>query len=336
MRSRSPFRLLVFSAFGAASLTVACGGSPTGPSNPPPVDAPRLTCPADQSAQTTSSSATVSYPPPAVAGGQPPVSISCTPASGSSFPSGKSTATCTATDSLQRTAQCSFAVTVDVVPQLRFTRFVAFGDSITEGKLATGEPPMTPYPTGLRQMLAARYATQEFTVVNAGLGAETTGGGVGRLPSVLNANNPQVLLLFEGVNDLAGGNASAIGPMISSLGNMIGQARGRGVVPMLATLLPEIFGGQRAGAAALIVPANDQIRVLAGAQGVALVDLYNVFRGSESTLIGQDGLHPTEAGYQAIAQTFFTEIRNRYEGAPTPTFTDLGLSRHGVARRRAN
>jgi len=221
------------------------------------------------------------------------------------------------------------------VPQLRFTRFVAFGDSITEGKLATGEPPQTPYPAGLRQMLVSRYSSQEFTVVNAGLGSETTGGGVGRLSGVLSANNPQVLLLFEGVNDLSGGNASAIGPMVSSLGNMVNQAKGRGVVPMLATLLPEIFGAQRAGAAALIVPANDQIRVLAGSQGVALVDLYAVFRGNEATLIGQDGLHPTEAGYQAIAQTFFNEIVNRYEGAPTSTFTDVGFARPGVARRRS-
>jgi lysophospholipase L1-like esterase len=262
-----------------------------------------------------------------------PVSVTCTPTSGSSFPVGRTTTTCVATDSLQRTDRCSFTVTVDAIPQLQFTRFVAFGDSITEGKLASGEPPQTPYPVGLQQMLASRYSGQNFTVVNAGFGAETTGGGVGRLPGVLAANNPQVLLLFEGVNDLAAGGSAAIGPMISSLGNMAGTARGRGVLVMLATLLPEIFGAQRAGAAPFIVPANDAIRVLAGSQGIALVDLYAAFQGSESTLIGFDGLHPSEAGYQKIAQTFFEAIR-RYEGAPNPTFTDFAFSLTGVRRKR--
>ncbi len=221
-----------------------------------------------------------------------------------------------------------------MVPSLSVTRFLAFGDSITEGKLATGEPPQTPYPTGLRNLLAARYAAQEFTVVNAGLGAETTGGGVGRLAGVLSANNTQVLLLVEGVNDLAPADSSVIPGLISNLRTMIQTARGRGVIVMLGTLLPEVFGAQRAGAAPLIVPTNDQIRSLAASQGVTLVDLYQAFHGSEATLIGGDGLHPTEAGYQTIAQTFFEAIRNRLEGSPVPTFTERTLG--SVAHRGYN
>src|SRR5262249_5859442 len=158
------------------------------------------------------------------------------PPSGSSFPAGRNTATCTATDAQQRTDRCTFTVAVDMAPTLSVTRFVAFGDSITEGKLATGEPPQTPYPSGLRQRLAARYTGQQFTVVNAGLGAENSGGGVGRLPGVLSANNPQVLLLFEGVNDLSGGDSSAIPGLISNLRTMTQTARGRGVIVLLATL----------------------------------------------------------------------------------------------------
>jgi acyl-CoA thioesterase-1 len=241
-------------------------------------------------------------------------------------PTGRSTATCVAVDAQQRRDQCSFAIVVEAAPMLPVTKFLAIGDSITEGKLATGEPPQTPYPSGLRNMLAARYSSQSFTVVNAGLGAETSSGGASRLRGLLIANSPQVLLIFEGVNDLGGGDSGAIPGLISSLRNMVETGRGQGLTVMLATLLPEVFGAQRAGAAALIVPANDQIRALASSQGVALVDLYPVFRGSESTLLGFDGLHPTEAGYQAIAQTFFDVIRTRLEGAPVPTFTDLGAA----------
>jgi len=251
------------------------------------------------------------------------VTVACAPPSGSSFPAGNSTTTCVATDSRQRTDRCTFTVTVEIIPVLGATRFVAFGDSITEGKLANGDIAQTPYPTGVRQMLTARYSAQTFVVFSEGGGGETSAGGVTRLPGVLSADNPEVLLLFEGVNDLGTGDPSTIPPLISNLRTMVQQAQGRGVRVFLATLLPEIPGAQRAGAAALIVPANDQIRPLAASLGATLVDLYQAFRGNESTLIGSDGLHPTELGYQTIARTFFDAIRMRLELPPNMTLTQF-------------
>jgi len=216
---------------------------------------------------------------------------------------------------------CTFSVTVEAIPVLGATRFVAFGDSITEGKLATGEPPPVPYPADVMARLTARYTTQQFTVQNAGNGAETTSGGVGRLPGVLSATNAEALLLLEGVNDLAPGDASAISVVINNLRTMIQQARSRGVAVFLGTLLPEIPGGSRTGARLLIVPTNDQIRALAASQGVTLVDVYQAFSGMETVLIGGDGLHPTVAGYSMIAQTFFDAIRAKLEVTPTTTLT---------------
>jgi lysophospholipase L1-like esterase len=304
----------------ASLLAAGCGDNPMGPSQPP-TEGPKLACPANQSTRTTSRSATVTYPLPSVSGGTAPVSVSCSPPSGSSFPAGSSTTTCVATDAMQRTDRCTFTVTVDVVPLLGATRFVAFGDSITEGKMANGDTAQPNYPDGLRQQLAARYTSQIVTVITEGAGGETSAGGVIRLPGVLAADNPEVVLLFEGVNDLAPGNPSLISPLISNLRTMIQQARGRNVQVLLATLLPEIAGGSRAGAAALIVPANDQIRALAASQGATLVDLYAAFSGQERTLIGSDGLHPTQAGHDTIARTFYDVIRVRFEVPPTSTLT---------------
>ena len=208
---------------------------------------------------------------------------------------------------------------MEVVPLLSATRFSAFGDSITEGKFASGDSAPVPYPADLRTRLAARYATQTFTVSNDGVGGETTVGGAARLPGVLSARNPEVLLLVEGVNDLALGDSSRVAVVINNLRTMVQTARGRGIQVFLGTLLPEIPGGSRTGAIALIVPTNDQIRALAASQGVPLVDLYQAFSGMERTLIGEDGLHPNAAGYQKIAETFFTAIRSRLEASPTMT-----------------
>lgn len=265
----------------------------------------------------------MTYPDPTVTGGVAPVSVVCTPPSGSSFPIGNSTPACVATDSQQRFDRCTFTVTVEAVPILGATRFVAFGDSITEGKLANGDFAQTPYPSGLKQQLSARYTSQVFFVFAEGGGGETTAGGVARLPGVLSADNPEALLLFEGVNDLASGGQSSISSLVANLRTMIQQARGRGVQVFLATLLPEVPGGSRAGAQPFIVPANDQIRAMAASQGATLVDLYEAFRGFEGTLIGSDGLHPTELGYQAIARTFFDAIRLRLEAPSNPTLTDI-------------
>jgi lysophospholipase L1-like esterase len=284
----------------------------------PTPEGPKVSCPANQSARTTGRNATVMFPPPTVSGGVAPVTVTCTPPSGSSFPIGSSTSSCVATDAQQRTDRCSFTVTVEAIPLIGATRYVAFGDSITEGKLSNGDITQTPYPVGLKRELEMRYTSQVFLVFAEGGGGETTAGGASRLPGVLNADTPEVLLLLEGVNDLASAGSAGISPMISNLRSMVQQAQGRGIRVFLGTLPPEIPDAQP-----FIVPANDQIRALAGSTGATLVDVYQALIGSLTTFIGPDGLHPTEQGYQMIAKTFFDAVRQRLEVPPTTTFTGL-------------
>src|SRR5439155_15996226 len=98
------------------------------------------------------------------------------------------------------TARCTFSLIADVVPVLQKTRFVAFGDSITESVLASAQPAPNPYPIVLQRQLAPRYATQQFTVLNEGRGGEQTGGsqgGASRLPGVVVADYPEVPVVME-------------------------------------------------------------------------------------------------------------------------------------------
>src|SRR5205085_6043104 len=75
---------------------------------------PTITCPANVTvnAAAGASSATVSYPAPVATDNQPGVTVSCNKASGSSFNVGNTTVTCTATDTSNNTASCSFNVNV--------------------------------------------------------------------------------------------------------------------------------------------------------------------------------------------------------------------------------
>jgi lysophospholipase L1-like esterase len=207
------------------------------------------------------------------------------------------------------------------------TRFVAFGDSQTEGKPGpasyVGNPQFPDaYAAVLYDLLTQSYSTQTIEMFDRGLGGEKVQpDGVARLPGVLTADAPQVLLLLEGVNDLSTSGATAIPTVINGLRTMVRQAKGRGISVFLATLLPQRPGGKRAASVTLIVPTNDQIRLLATSEGVTLVDLYQAFGGSPDPWIDADGLHPTVAGYQKMAATFFDAIRGRLESPTTGVLT---------------
>ena len=172
------------------------------------------------------------------------------------------------------------------------------------------------YPTVLLALLNGRYTAQTMAVSNAGFGGETTDQGAARLQQVLNASSPEVVLLMEGSNDLNQNVAADV--VVHNLRDMVRSARNRGLLVFLGTLPPERAGGGRAGAPAAIGPTNDQIRVLASNENAVLVDVYQAFGGVAGSLIGDDGLHPNEAGYRKIAETFFDAIRSRLETGSMP------------------
>lgn len=227
------------------------------------------------------------------------------------------------------------------VPHLIATKFVAYGDSLTEGLVQTcpgtvagvmnrvshrfgllmaqGRAQVSPtaYPAKLEAMLRDRYPAQSVTVVNEGLGGEEIEAGVANLPRVLTADAPEVLLLQEGINTLNATRAAGIPTVVNGLRTMIQEARSRGIVVLAGTLLPERPGGCRAYDYAEghddIVAANVEIRAMVGTEGAMLVDLFEAFNGRTGLLIGQDGLHPSAAGYQKIAEAFFATIRRHLE-----------------------
>jgi lysophospholipase L1-like esterase len=310
------FRWIVFVGCG---LAIRCGGNPARPSTPTPADPPKITCPTSSIVPSLDGGPTlVTYAAASVAGGELPVLTACTPGSGSAFAVGATPVTCTATDALQRVDRCSFTVTVQPPPRITATRFVAFGDSITAGVVASGSQTLVwrrevAYPLTLQGLLALRYTAQTIVVADEGLAGERIGDGQRRLPQVLARDTPEVLLVLEGINDLNGGGAAVVPTVVSGLDAMVREGRSRRVRVFVATLLPQRPGGSRAGAVTVIPIANDQIRAMAASEGAPLVDLYQGFGGEAGMLIGDDGLHPNAAGYQKIAEIFFAAIRNELE-----------------------
>ncbi len=218
-------------------------------------------------------------------------------------------------------------------PTLSRTRFLAFGDSLTAGEVTVPvglrpdlpgagvfNPPNLPmilvpsasYPTQLVSMLQSRYAGQAATVsvVNAGRPGEYSFDGVVRLPGSLAAERPEVVLLLHGTNDLAFGNSDL---PANSLLEMTRQGKQAGAQVFLSTLMVFKPGGRNSPNAVVVEEVNAKIKAIAAAEGVVLVNLYDILLPEANALIGVDGLHPTEAGYKRMADVFFAAIQANLE-----------------------
>lgn len=308
----------------AVVATVGCGhGTSVLPAPTPAVpNPPSISCPGDFVAEARAGQLpAISFNVPPPQDGKPPVEVSCSAASGSEFPVGTTTVTCEASDALARKASCHFSITVADIPRIEKTRFMAFGDSITEGKIGlrtTSPSAPNNYAEKLRAGLAARYELQTITMVNEPQSGEPTGEGKYRFQGAFLQAGPEVVTLLEGTNDLIGAqDKPTIDSAVEALQSMVQYAKGRGARVFIATLPPmnpSVF--PLAGPASGVPVLNARIKSMAAAEGVAVVDLEAAIPLS---LIGPDGKHPTPQGHQKIADTFFAAIKAALEvKAPTP------------------
>lgn len=213
-------------------------------------------------------------------------------------------------------------------PQLGITRILAFGDSMTEGTTSPALPlrllaldaglPRS-YPFKLQALLTARYTQQTIAVVNAGRAGRRASEDLDRFHDDVAEARPQAILLMEGANDLNAPLAAGEGVndrirfTVGSLEEMVKSAVARQIPIFLATLPPQRPNSPKGVAADVVGRYNEALKVMAGLKGAVLVD---VFPQVPLSQIGQDGLHPTEAGYQTLATIWLETLRARYETAP--------------------
>jgi lysophospholipase L1-like esterase len=217
-------------------------------------------------------------------------------------------------------------------PTLTRTRFLAFGDSITAGEVTVpvgvireglGGLIQTPstrmivvpaasYPTQLLSLLQGRYATQAaaISVTNGGNPGETVAAGSSRFPDTLASSGADVAIVMEGVNGI-----SLLGPDLSTafMRSMVRTAKTISVRTFVGSMIPTIPGRQRSQVPADLVAYNAALQQMAREEGVEFVDLYTTLLPEANSVIGVDGLHPTEVGYKRIADMFFAAVQANLE-----------------------
>lgn len=156
---------------------------------------------------------------------------------------------------------------------------LAFGDSLTFG---TGASAGESYPEVLQTLLGRR-------IVNGGVPGEVSAEGLARLPALLDANAPDLVILCHGGNDFLRRHPQ--GEVAANLRAMIELAQSRGAavvlvgVPQLGlTVQPPDFYAELAKEFAL--PYEGEI-------------LHDLLTDRE---LKSDTIHPNAAGYRRMAE----------------------------------
>jgi lysophospholipase L1-like esterase len=191
---------------------------------------------------------------------------------------------------------------------------LAVGDSITDDLLSWVEL--------LRGALRLRAPEHAVRLVNGGLSAHTTAMVLRRWPATVSAVRPDVVVCLLGGNDVTRVGPDATKPQVSleeSIANLreLNRIAGALAAPRWIWVTPATVDENRVGrteafrfgrsswANADILALAERMRGLAG----PLVDLTELFGvPAASTLVGDDGVHPTVGGQTAIARAVLEEI----------------------------
>jgi lysophospholipase L1-like esterase len=192
-------------------------------------------------------------------------------------------------------------------------RVMPLGDSITEGTQVPGG-----YRIGLWQRLTSNGYRVDFVGSQsngpAGLGDHDHEGHPGwRIDQIdanivgwLNTYQPHTVLLHIGTNDvLQNDNLSTAPNRLSALIDHI-VATAPSAEVFVAQIIPLSNAGQDAAARTFnaAIPGIVQAKVNAG-KHVHLVDMHSAVSTADLT----DGIHPTAAGYDKMAATWYTALR---------------------------
>lgn len=162
---------------------------------------------------------------------------------------------------------------------------VAFGDSLTSG---TGVSEAESYPAVLAERIGCR-------VVNAGVPGENTSSGIGRLPIVLEDEQPDLVILCHGGNDMLSGQDSSI--TIANLTAMISMVKNAGAdVILIGVPKPGLF----------LKPAPFYHEI--AAKQAIPCDVETLSRILSSPALKSDAVHPNASGYRQLAEAIQTLI----------------------------
>ena len=181
-------------------------------------------------------------------------------------------------------------------PQPTEPAIAVIGDSLTAGLgVAAGDS----YPALLEARL--RREGYRYRVVNAGVGGDTTAGGLRRIDWVLK-NKPEIVIVALGANDALRG--LSVAATRSNLAGIVARVRASGARVLLAGMrAPPNYGEPFVRDFDGVFPA------VARESGVAFMPFLLDGVAAVPALNQADGIHPNPAGQQAIADRMWPYLK---------------------------
>jgi acyl-CoA thioesterase-1 len=165
---------------------------------------------------------------------------------------------------------------------------VVVGDSLSSGYGMAAEQSWV-------AMLRERLQSEgyDYEVVNASIAGDTSSGGLSRLPRLLKAHSPSLVVLELGGND--GLRGQPVDLLRDNLAKMIELSKAAGARVVLAGMrLPPNFGQAYTQSLATVYPD------LAKAYGVELVPFLLEGVALHPDLMQSDSIHPNPAGQKVV------------------------------------
>jgi acyl-CoA thioesterase-1 len=142
----------------------------------------------------------------------------------------------------------------------------------------------------------------DYTVVNASVSGETTGGGLTRFPQAFANAKPGIVILELGAND--GLRGLPVKDMQANLGHMLSLSQQGGARPLLVTmLLPPNYGKPYVEGFAGSYPA------LAKRYKVPLAPFLLAGVAEHRDLLQADGLHPLAAAEPRVLANIWPSLK---------------------------
>lgn len=185
---------------------------------------------------------------------------------------------------------------VAAAPAAQPSVILVHGDSLSA---AYGIPRDQGWVALLEQRLAERGLP--WRVVNASVSGETSAGGASRLPALIAAHRPAVLVLALGSND--GLRGLPLAQTAANLEAMIRQAKRHRIRVLLVGMhLPPNYGP------AYTRQFHALFREVARRQGVALVPFLLEGMATRRELFLDDGLHPNAAAQPRLLDNVWPRL----------------------------
>lgn len=203
---------------------------------------------------------------------------------------------------------------------LDYKKFIGFGDSITYGMINKKEAPELGYIPRLQPLLDEQlYEGAE--VINEGVPGTQAWQAVDRIEPVILTHLGKYLLFHYGTNDARHIEIS-ISSVLFNIEYMIAKALEYNVQPILTTLIPRNGGRNEALWRERGFAVSRGIIELAQSMDLPVIDLWDIFLyypdndGGYMSLMS-DNVHPSEKGYQLMAEEWLRALLDLPPLAPT-------------------